>query len=58
MLAANAHIAREQLKIIGKLVRQTKGFALLSGKDVYEDPAILIDLMRKMHNQNVTRTKV
>ena len=49
VLAVDKHIAREQLRIIGTLVRQTKGFALLSGRDIYEDSAILVGLLRKIH---------
>lgn len=49
VLAVDKHIAQEQLRIIGTLVRQTKGFALLSGRDMYEDSAILVGLLRKIH---------
>ena len=49
VLAVDKHIAQEQLRIIGTLVRQTKGFALLSGRDIYEDSAILVGLLRKIH---------
>lgn len=47
-LPVEKHIAREQLKILQTLVSQTKGFALHSGRDVYDDSSLLVSLLKKM----------
>lgn len=48
ILAVDANIAREQLRVIEKLAKQVKGFNLLTGPDMYEDPKILSALLEQM----------
>lgn len=45
ILAVDNDISRNHLSILKILVKQTKGFELISGRDMYEDPGILIKLM-------------
>jgi hypothetical protein len=45
LLAADKEVSQNQIQTIGKLVRQVRGFELLRGKDIYEDPACLVSLM-------------
>jgi hypothetical protein len=45
ILAADKEVSTNQLESLQKLVSQTVGFELLSGRDVYEDPYKLIDLI-------------
>lgn len=48
-LPADKNISRDQLRILEKLVKQTKGFELLSGRDIYEDSKLLIGLLSKVN---------
>jgi hypothetical protein len=48
ILAVDTAISRDQLKAIEKLTKQVKGFELLTGPDVYEDPTILPALLEQM----------
>jgi hypothetical protein len=48
ILAVNTQIAREQLRALEGLARQAKGFELLTGPDVYENPKILPALLEQM----------
>jgi len=43
--AADNEVSQRQLKILGKLARQARGFELLSGRDIYENPACLVSLI-------------
>ena len=45
VLAADKEVSQNQIKTLGRLARQVRGFELLSGRDVYEDPACLVDFM-------------
>lgn len=48
VLAVDNDVSRDQLKILEKLVKQTRGFELLSGRDIYEDPKILVSLIDRV----------
>lgn len=48
ILAASPIIARKQLKALERLALQAKGFELLTGPDMYEDPTILPDILEEM----------
>ena len=39
------------------MVNQTVGFELLSGRDVYEDPYKLVDLIGSVKGKNENHTK-
>jgi hypothetical protein len=52
VLAAEKDISRDQLRSFENLVKQTKGFELLSGRDIYEDPKILVSLLGKVNYYN------
>ena len=43
--AADNEVSQRQLKILGQLARQVRGFELQGGRDIYEDPARLVNLM-------------
>jgi len=45
VLAADKEVSQNQIKTLGRLARQVRGFELLNGRDVYEDPACLVNLM-------------
>jgi len=45
ILAPQKTIVKKHLKLLEKLVTQTTGFELMTGKDVYEDPSKLIELI-------------
>lgn len=45
VLAADKEVSQNHIKTLGKLARQARGFELLSGRDVYEDPGRLVDLI-------------
>lgn len=45
VLSADKEVSQNQIKTLGKLVRQVRGFELLRGRDIYEDPACLVDLL-------------
>jgi hypothetical protein len=47
-LAVDTVILRNQLQTIGKLVKQAKGFELVTAKDMLEDPKILPALLDQM----------
>ncbi len=55
VLAVDKEVARNQLKALEKLVKQTLGFELLSGRDIYEDPKKLASLIRRLKSQNGNR---
>jgi hypothetical protein len=50
VLAVNKNISLDQLRVLEKLVKQTKGFELSNGRDIYEDPKILIDLLNEVNH--------
>jgi len=45
VLAADKRVSQNQIKTLGNLARQVRGFELLSGRDIYEDPGVLVGLM-------------
>jgi len=45
ILAVDKEVSRNQLKALEKLVKQTLGFELLSGRDIYKDPKRVISLI-------------
>jgi hypothetical protein len=49
VLAVDNDISQEQLRILERLVKQTRGFELVSGRDIYEDPKILISLLDRVN---------
>lgn len=52
VLAAEKDIAQDQTMTFGTLARQVRGFQLLSGRDIYEEPGILLRLIREMCREN------
>ena len=52
ILASNKEVSRSQLQSLQKLVNQTAGFKLLSGRDVYEDPYKLSNLIGTLNGRN------
>jgi hypothetical protein len=52
VLAVDTHISRNQLKALEKLVKQVRGFELITGQDMYEDPKILSDLLCEIESEN------
>ncbi len=52
VLAVDNDVSRNQLKAIERLVKQTQGFDLLSGRDIYENPKRFISLIRDINGQN------
>lgn len=54
ILSIDKNVAKEQLSAIERLVKQTKGFELLSGKDLYENPGSIVDIIDKLKNANET----
>jgi hypothetical protein len=48
ILAVDKEVSRNQLKAIERLVKQTQGFDLLSGRDIYENPKLFISLIRNL----------
>lgn len=58
VLAVDNDVSRDQLKILEKLVKQTRGFELLSGRDIYEDPKILISLINGVNHQNENNKEI
>jgi hypothetical protein len=42
-------ISRHQLRVLGKLVKQTKGYQFLSGRDIYDDPKKLLVILGKIN---------
>ncbi len=49
ILAADKVVSKNQLKALEKLVKQTVGFELLSGRDIYEDPKKAISLIYQIN---------
>ena len=45
ILAPQKTIIKKNLQLLEKLVTQTTGFELLAGKDVYEDPSKLVEIV-------------
>lgn len=52
ILAIDKNIAKKQLHVLELLVKQTKGFELLSGKDLYENPSSILNLIGKLNDVN------
>lgn len=52
VLATNKEVSRNQLKAYGMLVRQVRGFELLNGRDIYENPETLVHIMNRMGCHN------
>jgi hypothetical protein len=50
VLAVENNISRDQLRTLERLIKQTRGFELLSGRDIFEDPKILIDLLDRVND--------
>ncbi len=55
VLAVDQEVSRNQLKALEKLVKQTLGFELLSGRDIYKDPKRVISLICQVNGQNANR---
>lgn len=54
ILAIDKSVAGMQLHTLELLVKQTKGYELLSGKDLYEDPNSIVDLIDELKVANET----
>jgi hypothetical protein len=52
VLAVDNEVSKNQLKTIERLVKQTQGFDLLSGRDIFENPKRFINLIRDANGQN------
>jgi hypothetical protein len=52
ILAVDNEVSKKQLGTLEKLVKQTIGFELLSGRDIYEEPRKLVDLLKHINLQN------
>jgi hypothetical protein len=52
ILPVDKEVSRTQLNVIERLVKQTQGFELLSGRDIFENPKALINLFRDVKGQN------
>jgi hypothetical protein len=52
VLVSDKVISKNQLKALEKLVKQTVGYELLSGRDIYEDPKKLINLIYQVSGRN------
>jgi hypothetical protein len=52
ILAIDKNIAKKQLHVLELLVKQTKGFELLSGKDLYENPCSILSIIGKLNEVN------
>lgn len=50
ILAIDKNIAKKQLRVMELLVKQTKGFELLSGKDLYENPFSILKIIDELNN--------
>lgn len=55
ILAADKAVSKNQLKALEKLVKQTVGFELLNGRDIYEDPKRVISLIYRIGGQDGNR---
>jgi hypothetical protein len=51
-LALDREASRNQLNVLGRLVRQVRGFELFSGRDVYDNPGMIKDIICKASGQN------
>lgn len=58
VLVSDKVVSKNQLKALEKLVKQTVGFELLSGRDIYEDPKKVISLIYRIKGQNRNRDVV
>ncbi len=52
ILAIDKKVAKKQLNALELLVKQTRGFELLSGKDLYENPDSILNVIGKLKNAN------
>ena len=52
ILAIDKNVAKKQLYALELLVKQTKGFELLTGKDLYENPDAILNFISKLKNVN------
>lgn len=52
ILAIDKDVAKKQLHVLELLVKQTKGFELLSGKDLYENPDSILNFIDNIRNAN------
>ena len=52
ILAIDKNIAKKQLHVVELLVKQTKGFELLSGKDLYDNPCSILNLIGRINDIN------
>ncbi|MEW6570518.1 MAG: hypothetical protein AB1390_05015 [Nitrospirota bacterium] len=52
ILSVDKNVSCDQLRILEKLVKETRGFELLSGRDVYENPKILVGLLSEVNYRN------
>jgi len=52
ILAIDKNIAKKQLHVLELLVKQTKGFELLSGKDLYENPCSILNIIGNLNDLN------
>jgi hypothetical protein len=49
VLGADKVVSRNQIRALEKLVKQTVGFELLSGRDVYEAPEKIIGIISRIN---------
>ena len=54
ILAIDKNVAKKQLNTLEWLVKQTRGFELLTGKDLYENPGSIINFIDKLKNADET----
>ena len=52
ILAIDKNVAKKQLNALELLVKQTKGFELLSGKDLYKNPGSILNFLDSLKNAN------
>lgn len=57
ILAADRIISRNQIRVLEKLVKQTVGFELIEGRDIYEEPKKIISLIYQINGQNGNHKK-
>jgi hypothetical protein len=57
VLAADKVVSRNQIRALEKLVKQTVGFELLSGSDIYEDSKRLIGFISQINGLNGNHKK-
>jgi len=51
VLASDNEISKIQIELLRKLVNQTIGYELISGKDVYENPSKLVVTLKKLEGK-------